>query len=146
MDDASILLCLVLFHPYCIFVLLHNLEFSPFIYIQVSSHGYVTFNGRSAYLTPVSFPFDNPLLSVICPFWANVDQRISGTTYYRSISSSSQIDTEIRRYFSYAKDFTTTWALVATWDKVGYYNRHADKASVNYNNMYYIRIHYHNVG
>ena len=70
-----------------------------------------------------------------------MDQTISGTTYYRSIRSSSQIDKEIRRYFSYAKDFTTKWALIATWDKVGYYNRHADKASIKYNKKYGSRDH-----
>ena len=67
---------------------------------------------------------------MICPFWANVDQSVSGTTYYRSISSSSQVDKEIRKYFSYANNFTTRWALIATWERVGYYNKHADKVSV----------------
>ena len=68
---------------------------------------------------------------MICPFWSDLDQTVSGTTYYRSVSSSSHIDNEIRRYFSYARNFTTKWALIATWEKVGYYDRHADKASVN---------------
>ena len=67
---------------------------------------------------------------MICPFWGSVDQSVSGTTYYRSISSSSQIDEEIRKYFSYANHFTTKWALIATWERVGYYNKHADKVSV----------------
>ena len=68
---------------------------------------------------------------MICPFWANVDQTLSGFTFYRNVSSSSQIDNEIRKYFSNTASFTTKWALIATWYGVGYYNRHADKASVN---------------
>ena len=74
-----------------------------------------------------------------------MDQTVSGATYYRSISSSSQIDNEIRRYFSYAAGFTTRWALITTWDEVGYFNRHADKASRVYVTLCY-QIMYHNVG
>ena len=63
-----------------------------------------------------------------------MDQSVSGYTFYRNVSSSTQIDNEIRKYFSYsASDFTTRWALIATWYQVGYFNRHADKASINYN-------------
>ena len=81
------------------------------------------------------FPFKHSLLSVICPFWANVDLTASGAVYYRSVTSSFQIDNEIRKYFIDAKTFTTKWALIATWQQVGYFERHADKVSVNYNNM-----------
>ena len=81
----------------------------------------------------MNFPFRHNLLSVICPFWANVDQSVSGTTYFRSIISSSHVDSEIRKHFSNAESFTTRWALIATWYRVGYYNQHADKASVHYN-------------
>ena len=72
-----------------------------------------------------------------------MDQSVSGTTYYRSVSNSSQIDNEIRKYFSYAKDFKTRWALIATWEKVGYYNRHADKVTMVVSSCDIV---YHNVG
>ena len=103
--------------------------------LQVSSHGYVTFSGRTAFTAPARFPLRHPLVSVICPFWANLDQTASGAVYYRSVTSSSQIDKEIRKYFISAKNFTTKWALIVTWEKVGYFEKHADKASMDYNNM-----------
>jgi len=102
------------------------LEFYHFI-LQVSINGYLSFSSRSAYSTTVGFPFKNPGVKLICPFWANVDTTAGGAVYYRDASGSTTIDNEIRRYFRSAASFTSTWVLIATWQNVGYYDNHADK-------------------
>jgi len=56
-----------------------------------------------------------------------VDTTARGTVYYRHASGSATIDNEIRRYFSSAESFASTWVLIATWQNVGYYSNHADK-------------------
>ena len=90
-------------------------------------NGYLSFSSRSAYPAPVGFPFKHSALSLVCPFWANVDTTAGGTVYFRNASGSTAIDNEIRRYFSSAASFTSTWVLIATWHSVGYFDSHADK-------------------
>lgn len=89
-------------------------------------NGYLS-SSASAFPAIYRFPARHHLLSLICPFYANVDTTSSGAVYYRRTSGSAAIDNEIRRYFSSAASFTASWVLIATWYNVGYYNNHADK-------------------
>ena len=101
-------------------------------FLQVSSNGYLSFSSRSAFGTPVRFPFKHTLASLICPFWANVDPSGIGQVYYRYASGSTAINNEIRKYFSSAAGFRATWVLIATWYNVGYFDRHTDKVRCSY--------------
>ena len=98
----------------------------------MSSNGYLSFSSRSAFGTPVRFPFKHTLASLICPFWANVDPSGIGQVYYRYASGSTAINNEIRKYFSSAAGFRATWVLIATWYNVGYFDRHTDKVRCSY--------------
>ena len=72
----------------------------------------------------------------IAPFWADVDTRNEhGTVFFRgatdqetlksirNIVSSSQAGSDLVAIFN------PKWALVATWEEVGYYDRQGDMVS-----------------
>lgn len=107
---------------------------------QVNNNGILSF-GRpiSRFLT---IPFPIPFVRIIAPFWADVDTRlgpISGAVnntdahrvWYREVVQDEQllmrVQAAIRAAFVEHPNFTPNWMFIATWDEVGYYNRHTDK-------------------
>ena len=75
-------------------------------------------------------------MAFIAPFWADVDTRDGhGTVFFRSttnlttlalikdVVSNSQAGADL------AARFNPKWALVATWEEVGYYDRKGDMVS-----------------
>ncbi len=75
--------------------------------LYINNNGNISFGSRYATYTPWGFPVDD--YPMIAPFWADVDTRNpnSGLVYYR---------VEANR-------------LVVIWDRVGYYNKNADKVN-----------------
>ena len=75
-------------------------------------------------------------MAFIAPFWADVDTRGGlGTVFFRTSTDETTLDAikkvvlESKAGFQFAARFNPIWALVATWEEVGYYNRKGDKVS-----------------
>ena len=114
---CTILLCI---HSMVTFVV--NIKF-----VQIRENGVISFGGRNDVRGPLSFP-----RSVIAPYWADVDIRGRGIgdIYYRQTTDPSLLaraTSEIRTAFSNSQSLTIQNLLIATWYKVGYYNRRSDK-------------------
>ena len=89
---------------------------------------------------PRDFPLNtsNTILSgidwgaVVAPYWYDVDTRgiRSGRIYYKDVTRGSDpdligvIDSLATPYLC---GFNTIWALIVTWDHVGYYSVRSDK-------------------
>ena len=75
-------------------------------------------------------------MAFIAPFWADVDTRDGlGTVFYRNVTDQDTLS-EIKKIVSTSKAgirftarFNPKWALIATWQEVGYYNMKGDKVS-----------------
>ena len=75
-------------------------------------------------------------MAFIAPFWADVDTRDGlGTVFYRSVADQETLS-QIKNIVSNSKAgyrlaarFNPKWALIATWEEVGYYERKGDKVS-----------------
>ena len=75
-------------------------------------------------------------MAFIAPFWADVDTREGlGTVFYRNVtdqetlSEIKDIVSKSKAGFSLAARFNPKWALIATWEEVGYFNMKGDKVS-----------------
>ena len=72
--------------------------------------------------------------AVVAPYWYDVDTRGngSGRIYYKDVTRGTDPDLA-EKIDILAKPhlfgFTTIWALIVTWDSVGYYSRHSDLVS-----------------
>ena len=76
-------------------------------------------------------------MAFIAPFWADVDTRGGlGTVFFRRATDETTLtaiknvvrDSKAGFQFAAAR-FNPIWALVATWEEVGYYDMHGDKVS-----------------
>ena len=86
----------------------------------------------------MAFPFTGQVWSaVIAAFWADASTIGAGTTYYKGFSAAnstdqsvlSGIDTYVRTTIPELNRFGATWALIVTWEAVGYYLAHTDLVS-----------------
>ena len=91
---------------------------------------------------PLAFPFTGQTWSaVVAAFWADADTSAAGTTYYKGFSVAepadqsvlSEIDTYLNTTTPQLSGFRATWALIVTWEGVGYYPSQSDL--VRYNNL-----------
>ena len=70
--------------------------------------------------------------AVVAPYWYDVDTRGngSGRIYYKDVTRGTDVDL-IEEIDSLATPhlcgFTSTWALIVTWDHVGYFSERSDK-------------------
>ena len=75
-------------------------------------------------------------MAFIAPFWADVDTREGlGTVFYRNVTDQDTLS-QIKKIVSNSKAgfrmtarFIPKWAVIATWEEVGYYDRNGDKVS-----------------
>ncbi|KAK7122286.1 hypothetical protein R3I94_019419 [Phoxinus phoxinus] len=87
----------------------------------VNSNGHLTFNQPSLEFYVKGFP--NGSEDIIAPLWTDVDVSVNGIISYQQYSNGSvltQATRDINQYFPYL-NFTATWVLVATWDRVAYF-------------------------
>ncbi|XP_051771302.1 sushi, nidogen and EGF-like domain-containing protein 1 [Ctenopharyngodon idella] len=88
----------------------------------VNSSGLLTFNQPSSEFFTKNFPI-NGSEDIIAPLWTDVDVSMNGIISYQQYSNGSvltQATQDIKRYFP-DLNFTATWVLVATWDRVAYF-------------------------
>jgi len=96
---------------------------------QINDNGVISIDNRYNVRTPLSLPL-NETNKIIAPYWADVDTRGSGQVFYRQTTDPSLLaraSSEIRAAFSNSQNVTITNLLIATWDRVGYYDRKSDK-------------------
>ena len=101
--------------------------------------------------TPRDFPLDssNTILSgidwgaVVAPYWYDVDtsNSVSGRIYYKDVTRDTgadligEIDNLATSHLTVC-GFATTWALIVTWDHVGYYNTLSNDVSSDGNGQH----------
>ena len=76
---------------------------------------------------------------LIAAFWGDVDTRGTGTVWYQRSTDNALLNRasmDIRNAFpaQVAAGFTATDLFIATWDRVGYFNRRTDLVSRISNN------------
>lgn len=113
----------------------------------VSVNGVISFDAGVSSYSPEAFP-TSLNLPIVAPYWADVDTRpaqYGGNVYHRVITDYAQrmeIGARITAcYFGYVSNtnptavsyrrgpFLPTMAIVATWDRVGYYNQKTDRVN-----------------
>jgi len=91
--------------------------------LYVNTNGLISFDTGVRTFTPIPFPLRN--ITVVSPYWTDIDTRRGGDVYYReilNISSLNSLGYEIRRSFSSFYSFKPTWAFCVTWYQVANYN------------------------
>uniref|UniRef100_A0A8C6Y043 NIDO domain-containing protein n=1 Tax=Naja naja TaxID=35670 RepID=A0A8C6Y043_NAJNA len=96
----------------------------------VNNNGVVSFGKYVSEYTPTAFPLKEGI-PFVAPFWADVDNRVSGSIYWRQTEDSvllSRFAADLSRYLVDIS-FTPTWMFIATWDQVGYYGSASNKVN-----------------
>ncbi|XP_071969523.1 uncharacterized protein [Engystomops pustulosus] len=96
--------------------------------LYVNNNGLLSFYLPIVQWYPQKLPVasNNPFLAV---FWSDVDNTVAGDIYYRSSTEPellARASSDIRTYF-YSTNFTGSWVIVATWDRVAYYGSSGSK-------------------
>lgn len=97
--------------------------------VWLNNNGCLSFSAGISSYSPVKFPLT---LDILAPLWCDVDTRAAdgGTVWYRTEQNAAalaQISSQITSHVPTAAGFQATFAFVATWDHVGYYNLKSDK-------------------
>ena len=96
---------------------------------QVNENGIISFTAPVSQFTPDPFPLSGDL-TLIAPFWADVDARGTGTIWHREANDPqllARARDEIQAAFVDQSSFVPTQLFIATWDDVGYFNNHTDR-------------------
>uniref|UniRef100_A0A0B8RSL0 Alpha-tectorin n=1 Tax=Philothamnus irregularis TaxID=1899461 RepID=A0A0B8RSL0_9SAUR len=96
----------------------------------VNNNGVVSFGRYVSEYTPNAFPMKDGI-PFVAPFWSDVDNRVSGSIFWRQTEDSGLLNRFAADLSRYHPDmsFTPMWMFVATWDKVGYYGSASDKVN-----------------
>ena len=99
---------------------------------QVNNNGLVSFGESVSTYTPDVFPLRNSSLQLIAPFWADVDTRRTGTVWFRETSNATvlnRVKRDVQMAFTDQASFLPQFAVVVTWDRVGFFSAHYDLVS-----------------
>jgi len=99
------------------------------ISIQIYNNGYLTLRGSGGSSTPRPFTRGNPM---IAPYWADVDTRSGpGRVYYGATTNANLLKrAKYEVEATQRRTFNPTRLFVATYNNVGYYNRHYNLVSI----------------
>ncbi len=93
--------------------------------LQVSLNGLVSFGRSVSTSSPKAFPWIHPILAV---FWTDLKVYDDGTVTYRSLLRNpgtedvyAHADEVVRQAFGNQLNFSSSWMLMATWNKVSHY-------------------------
>jgi len=97
-------------------------------FASVNNNGNITFDGTLSTFTPFAFPGSR---EIVAPYFGDVDTRGigSGLVYYGQRDAGHADLTGISSVVNsagFGGTYTGTYALVATWDHVGYFGSHTD--------------------
>ena len=104
---------------------------------QVGSNGIISLNTSYNPARSESLPISR--YKFVAPFWADIDTRGTGATYYRQTNNSALLaraTNEIQMAFPLAQEVNVTNLLIVTWSAVGYYPGGIDKVM----DIYYIYV------
>ncbi|XP_033376392.1 LOW QUALITY PROTEIN: alpha-tectorin-like [Parus major] len=99
--------------------------------VFVNNNGVISFDEPIKQYTPDPFPLvdGHPFMA---PYWADVENVWTrGDIFYHQTTDAvllEDISQDISQYFP-KSPFTTTWALVATWDPMAYYGSTSEKGN-----------------
>uniref|UniRef100_A0A3Q2P5H2 Sushi, nidogen and EGF like domains 1 n=1 Tax=Fundulus heteroclitus TaxID=8078 RepID=A0A3Q2P5H2_FUNHE len=91
--------------------------------LYVNNNGLVSFLREVSQFTPVAFPIAGDR-RVVAPFWADVDNRLAGSVFYRESQEPSilrRASGDVKTYFTEFPDFNATWVLISTWHQVTFF-------------------------
>ncbi|KAH0631336.1 hypothetical protein JD844_005625 [Phrynosoma platyrhinos] len=98
--------------------------------LYVNNNGVISFGMNVSQYTPDPFPLDRAT-PFVAPYWADVNNVISGDVLWRQTQDPallSRATADINLYFPEIP-FTSTWALIATWDHVAYFGSASKKVN-----------------
>ncbi|KAM9299510.1 alpha-tectorin-like [Gastrophryne carolinensis] len=87
--------------------------------LYVNNNGVISFNMEVSQYTPDAFPLTDGQV-FITPFWADVDNELGGTVYYRETRDSAvleRITSDMKKHLP-ELNFKATWAFIVTWHDV----------------------------
>ncbi|CAK9292473.1 unnamed protein product [Gordionus sp. m RMFG-2023] len=91
----------------------------------VNTNGIISFSKPVIQYTPQPFPLKKSSLSVIAPYWTDIDTNLNhGKVLARQTTEKKELEDftkDIKDSFPTYKNFKAFWALIATWDKVTFY-------------------------
>ena len=112
-------------------------------FLQINNNGLLSFEDSVTSYSAQPFPITasqfEPVTKniIIAPYWADVDTRTagSGAVWYRQTANSTLLERArqevIEIFLLYpeidGETYNPTTLIIATWDKVGFYNRKFDK-------------------
>ncbi|XP_075462346.1 alpha-tectorin-like [Ascaphus truei] len=95
----------------------------------VNNNGGISFSEPVTQYTPDPFPI--PGISIVAPYWGDVDNEIAGIIYYRECLELEMLDriTEDMKIYFPNLHYRPVWCFIATWYKVAYYGSESDKVN-----------------
>ena len=93
--------------------------------LQLNNNGIITSDQHYKEFTPNHFSEVNGNLTMIAPFWADIDTFEFGVVYYRTTAISTLLaraDEYVHQMSKSFKNFSTKELVITTWDGVGYYS------------------------
>ena len=139
-----------MYGPSRVYICIYTLPFLFSFHLQVSSNGIITLGGCFYYCVPddgAPFPLNTKSYTnsdyctcldgtctcgatIVAPFFADVDNSVgNGRVWYRLTSDAALLSramSDIPVALS-GPNFNPRQLLIATWDHVGYHERHTDK-------------------
>uniref|UniRef100_A0A3B5L676 NIDO domain-containing protein n=1 Tax=Xiphophorus couchianus TaxID=32473 RepID=A0A3B5L676_9TELE len=106
--------------------------------LYVNNNGLVSFLREVSQFTPVAFPIAGDR-RVVAPFWADVDNRLAGSVFYRQSQDASVLrraSGDVRTYFAEFPDFNATWVLISTWHQVTFFGGNSQTPVQIYPNLF----------
>ena len=88
--------------------------------LQVNTNGILSFQTAFTSATPRTFPL-SANISLIAPFWGDVDITRFGSIFYRETSNATLLQRardQLQGLFPSSGNFTPTTLFIATWDRV----------------------------
>ena len=100
----------------------------------MNNNGDISFTQSLSGYTPQQFPLDAGV-PIIAPYWADVDTRGTGNVWYR-LTTDPEIILRVRNEIAVAfpqlsTSFIAQEVVVATWDRVGYFDTRTDKVLIS---------------
>ncbi|KAL8220175.1 UNVERIFIED_CONTAM: hypothetical protein K2H54_040035 [Gekko kuhli] len=120
--------------------------------LYVNNNGVVSFENSVSQFTPDPFPLTDGR-AFVAPFWADVDNRITGEVYYRESQDEQllqRVTADVNVYFP-TETFVATWVFVATWDRVAFYGSLSSKVNTfqavltSNGHLSFIMLHYQDI-
>jgi hypothetical protein len=99
----------------------YGINYTPSNPLYLNTNGIFVSN-QDSNIQALSFPL--PGITIIAPFWVDINIYAGGDIYYREVNQLSVINrivNNIKQGFPSAQNFVPVWTFMATWDQVSNY-------------------------